>query len=168
MVVADTNYRVAEASGIFVFLVYISRFEWDERGCVTVPPVKDTARFIETRCGKCADICMSGRSKTLEESFDTKNKGASPRSPRTALSVAWWCRLERASAASVAAGVRLIVVSNRLYSGILIRSQLSVPACLRDEQNVQRVLRKVGFKRRASERRAVYLRAVECQQTPEI
>lgn len=36
----------------------------------------------------------------------------------------------------VAAGVRLIVVSNRLYPGILIRSQLSALVAARDEQNV--------------------------------
>lgn len=46
---------------------------------------------------------------------------------------------ERDSAACVAAGVRLIVVSNRLYPGILIRSQLSALVAARDEQNVVRV-----------------------------
>lgn len=45
----------------------------------------------------------------------------------------------RDSAACVAAGVRLIVVSNRLYSGILIRSQLSALVAAGDEQNVVRV-----------------------------
>jgi len=39
----------------------------------------------------------------------------------------------------VAAGGRLIVVSNRLYPGILIRSQLSALVAARDEQNVVRV-----------------------------
>ncbi|KAG7203704.1 hypothetical protein KM043_013732 [Ampulex compressa] len=73
---------------------------------------------------------MSARSKTLEESADTENKEATPRSP--AIRPPY---VER-SAAYVPAGVRLIVVSNRLYPGILIRSQLSaLVACL--EQNVR-------------------------------
>lgn len=46
---------------------------------------------------------------------------------------------ERESAARVAAGVRLIVVSNRLYSGILIRSQLRALVAAGDEQNVVHV-----------------------------
>ena len=46
---------------------------------------------------------------------------------------------ERECATCVAAGVRLIVVSNRLYPGILIHSQLSALVAARDEQNVVRV-----------------------------
>jgi len=46
---------------------------------------------------------------------------------------------ERECATCVAAGVRLIVVSNRLYPGILIHSQLSALVAARDEQNVVRI-----------------------------
>lgn len=55
--------RITECSrsprDLCISRVYPAEPEWDERGCVTVPPVRDTARFIETRCGKCVDICMS-------------------------------------------------------------------------------------------------------------
>lgn len=145
MVVADTNYRVAGASGIFVFLVYISRGRVGRaEGCVTVPPVKDTARFIETRCGKCADICMSGRSKTLEESFDTKNKGGSVRSPRSALRAS----VERSSRGAINRRKQSLIFWN-FNSQSVKRASLAYGT---NKTSPRRVLRKAGFKRRASNR----------------
>lgn len=104
--------------GIFVFLVYIhgirvgraglrDRASGKRHGKIYRNPMRQMRRYMY----------VEGRSKTLEESFDTKNKGSS-RLGRRARGVC-------ASSPYVPAGVRLIVVSNRLYSGILIRSQLS-------------------------------------------
>lgn len=120
---------------------------------------RDAARFIETRCGERAPIYVPDPArKRSEESSDTENKGSSflPLSVSLPVIDDRICAHRdptkenerkkhrqknrgRESAAHVAAGVRLIVVSNRLYSGILIRSQLSALVAAGDEQNVVRV-----------------------------
>jgi len=140
----------------------VSRESGCERCCVIeVHGKRDAVRFIETRCGERAPIYVPDPArKRSEESFDTENKGSflslflsvvddamvypcAHREPvgekERKTQAEREKERERECATCVAAGVRLIVVSNRLYPGILIHSQLSALVAARDEQNVVRI-----------------------------